>query len=431
MSARERIVECDKRHLWHPYTPMDEYVAQTDPIVVKRAAGARLFDENGRSYVDGNASWWCAVLGHGHPRLVAALKAQADALCHTSLAGITHEPAALLAEELGRAAPAGLGHVFFSDDGSTALEAAVKMALQYWTQSGRSERRRFVALEGAFHGETLGATALGGVEIFRRPFAGAIMDCFRVPSASDGYEQAFSAIERVLKSDADRIAGVVVEPIVQGAAGMRVYDVAYLAAVRKLTLEHDVFLILDEVFTGYGRTGPMWAAEHAGVTADLLCVAKGFTGGLLPMAATLATTRVFEGFFGGRERMFFHGHTYCGNPLGAAVAREVLRVYRDEDVLNRARPKAERIRQSFERWAGMFGLESWRALGMIGALDLPGGGGYLERSGWRVYEEALRRGAYLRPLGSTVYVTPALNIPDADLDELLGIVEESLKMVLA
>lgn len=430
MSARARIVELDKRYVWHPYTAMDEYVASVDPLVITRAAGARLYDADGRSYIDANSSWWCAALGHGHPRLVSALKRQADSLCHVSLAGVTHENAAMLAEELAAVAPGPLGHVFFSDDGSTALEAALKMAVQYWAQNGRPERTRFVALEGAFHGETLGVTALGGVEVFRRPFASVIMDCFRVPSAADGYERAFSAIERTLTSDADRIAAVVLEPVVQGAAGMRVYDPVFLRAVRELTSRHDVFLILDEVFTGFGRTGPMWAAEHAGVAPDILCSAKALTGGMLPLAATLTCSRVFEGFFGGGERTFFYGHTYAGNPLGAALAREVLAVYRDERILEQARPKAERIAKAFERMAELPGVTAFRAIGMIGALDLAGGAGYLERGGWRVYAEARKRGAYLRPLGNTVYVAPPLNIPDPDLDELLAIVEESLKTAL-
>ena len=426
---REEVVLLDKAHVWHPYTAMDEYMAEGDPLVVARASGCRLFDSDGRVYIDGNASWYCCALGHQHPRLVRALCAQAERLSHTALAGITHEPAALLARNLVRVAPSGLEHVFFSDDGSTSVEVALKMALQYWAQNGRPERTRFVALDGAYHGDTLGVTALGGVEIFRRPFSSVIMDCLRVPAASDGFERAFAALEALLEQQADQIAAVVLEPMVQAAAGMRTYDAEFLRRARALTLKHDVFLVLDEVFTGYGRTGPMWAADHASIAADLMCVAKGFTGGMLPMAATLATRRIFEGFFGGSGRTFFYGHTFTGNPLGAAVALEVLRVYEEEAVIERAQAKARRIQAAFSAFAEIPGVRSSRSLGMIGALELEGGQGYLERGGLRVYHEARRRGAYLRPLGNIVYITPALNIPDADLDELLAIVAESVQSV--
>jgi adenosylmethionine-8-amino-7-oxononanoate aminotransferase len=303
------------------------------------------------------------------------------------------------------------------------------MSLQYWAQNGRPERTRFVALDGAYHGDTLGVTALGGVEVFRRPFAGAIVDCLRVPAASDGFERAFSALEALLETDADRIAAVVLEPMVQGAAGMRIYEAEFLRRARTLTQKHDVFLVLDEVFTGYGRTGPMWAAEHAGIAPDLMCTSKGFTGGMMPMSATLATRRIFEGFFGGSERAFFYGHTFTGNPLGAAIALEVLRVYEEECVLERAALKATRIAASFAELAKIPGVASTRSLGMIGALELEGRQGYLERGGLRVCQEALRLGAYLRPLGQVIYITPALNITDADLDELLGIVHASVRHV--
>src|SRR4051812_31073758 len=425
--AREQIIALDKAHVWHPYTPMDEYIAETNPLVIARASGSRLFDADGRSYLDGNSSWWCAALGHNHPRLVRALQAQAERLSHTALAGMTHEPAALLAKNLVAVAPPGLEHVFFSDDGSTAVEVALKMSLQYWAQNGRPERTRFVALDGAYHGDTLGATALMGVEVFRRPFASVLIECLRVPAASDGYERAFAALEQLLERESDRIAAVVLEPMVQGAAGMRTYDAEFLRRARALTSQHDVILVLDEVFAGYGRTGPMWACDHAGIAPDILCTAKGFTGGMLPMSATLTTPRIFQGFFGGSERAFYYGHTFTGNPLGAAIALEVLRVYEEECVIERAAVKAERIRAAFAGFADLPGVLTTRSLGMIGVLELQGRQSYLERGGLRVYHEALRRGAYLRPMGNVVYITPPLNITDADLDELLGIVEGSVR----
>lgn len=431
--SRATIIELDKHHVWHPYTDMDAYIAEVDPLVVDRATGARLFDVDGQSYLDANASWWVATLGHGHPRLTAALTRQAERLCHASLAGVTHEAAACLARDLSAVAPPGLSWVFYSDDGSTAVEAAIKMALKLWVNEGRPERRRFVALDGAFHGETLGVTSLGGVEVFRRPYAGVLMECLHAPPpvgsepGEAAYARAFDALARLLGEGADTIAAVVLEPVVQGAAGMRMYPPAYVAAARELCTQHDVLLIVDEVFTGYGRTGPMWACDLAGIAPDILCTAKGFTGGVLPMAATLATARVFDAFRGSKERAFHYGHSYCGHPLGAAVAREVLAIYRDEDILVSARAKAARISSAFQSLEDAGVGRRARSLGMLGAIDLSLDAGYLGQAGWRVYAEARRRGAYLRPLGDVVYVAPPLNIPDPDLDELLDIVAESIR----
>jgi adenosylmethionine-8-amino-7-oxononanoate aminotransferase len=426
---RNEIVRLDKRHVWHPYTAMGRYLAETDPIVVVGAEGARLIEANGRTLIDANSSWWCAALGHQHPRLVAALCEQAQSLCHVAFGGITHEPSARLAAELSAAAPPGLERVFFSDDGSTAIEAALKLAVQYWAQNGRPERRRLLALSGAFHGETLGSAMASDIEVFQGSYAGLAVSCLRAPAGADGHARAVDALVELVTKHESELAAVLLEPVVQGAAGMRIYDPALVRVAREVTARHDVLLILDEVFTGYGRTGPMWAAELAGVAPDLLCVAKGFTAGMLPMAATLASARVFEGFLGDPSRAFFHGHTFAGNPLGARVALEVLAVYRDEAVLERARPKAARIASAFRALGELPGVSGARSLGMVGALEL-GAPGYLEPRGQLVYQHALARGAYLRPLGNTVYIAPPINIPDPDLDELLGIVEESLRVVL-
>jgi adenosylmethionine-8-amino-7-oxononanoate aminotransferase len=427
--SRESIVALDKKRVWHPYTAMDDYRARIDPIVVDRASGPYLYDVDGRSYIDANSSWWVASLGHNHPRLVEVLKRQAERNCHSALAGMTHEVVATLGEALCVAAPAGLEHVFFSDNGSTAVEVALKASLQYWAQSGRPSRKRFVSLEDAFHGESLGVTAIGGVELFRRPFAGAIPEQLRVPSPTKagGLQLAAEILSEVFGQHGETLAAVVLEPVVQGAAGMQIYDPAYLRIARKLCDQHDVLLVADEVFTGYGRTGPMWACEHAGVVPDLLCTAKGFCGGMLPMAATLVSDRVFEGFLGSADRAFYYGHSFCGNPLGAAVALEVLRIYREERVLERAAPKAAKIAAAFEALEELPSVARSRSLGMIGAVDLGGDEGYLARAGWRVYDEARSRGAYLRPMGNVVYVAPPLNIPDEVLDRLLAIVRESIE----
>jgi adenosylmethionine---8-amino-7-oxononanoate aminotransferase len=426
---REDIVRLDKSHVWHPYTAMDEYL-ESDPIVVTGARGARLFDANGRSYLDGNSSWYVATLGHGHPRLVAALKAQLDELPHVSLAGIAHEPAARLAEDLLRVAPAPFSRVFFTDDGSTAVEVAVKIAVQMWRQLGAPEKTRFVALEGAFHGDSVGAASLGGVAVFRRPFSGILFDCVHVPFPDpSAHARAFEALAGIVREESNRIAALFVEPVVQASAGMKMYDPTYLRELAALAAKHDVLLVADEVFTGYGRTGPMWATELAGIAPDILCIGKAMSP-MLPMGAALVTDRVEAAFRGDKSRALMYGHTLCGNPLGATLAREVLAVYRDERILERAKPKADAIARAFTDIGRLRGVSAVRSRGMIGAADL-GGGGYLGRLGWRVYEEAKKRGAYLRPLGDTVYVTPPLTIEDGELDELLGIARESMVTVLA
>ena len=428
---RADIVALDKAHVWHPYTPMDAW-ADEDPIVVARAKGVFLEEADGRRLLDGNSSWWVAVLGHGHPRILRAMAAQAETLAHCALGGIAHEPAAKLAEELVAVAPGAgsLSHVFYVDDGSTAIDAAAKMCVQGRRQMGQPRKQRLVALDGAFHGDSVGATSLGGVEVFRRLYAGVTFECVHAPfPEADGYARAFDAMRAILRDGADTIAGVFVEPVVQGASGMRIYPAEYLRELRALCDAHDVWLVVDEVFTGYGRTGPMWACEHAGIAPDIMCVGKAFSA-IVPMGAVLASESVFSAFRGDRDRAFFHGHTFCGNPIGAALAREVLAIYKDERVLDQAARGAGAIARAFERIAGVARVARVRSIGMIGAADLVDPDpGYLSGVGWRVYDEARKRGAYLRPLGSTVYVTPPLTIAEGELDQLLGIVEASVRAV--
>jgi adenosylmethionine-8-amino-7-oxononanoate aminotransferase len=405
---------------------MDHW-AETDPIVVSRAEGAWLEDVDGRRYLDGNASWGVAALGHSHPRLVRALDAQARALPHCSLFGIAHEPASRLARELVAIAPVGLTRAFFVDNGSTAVDAAVKMCAQGWRQLGAPGKTRFVALDGAFHGDTVGATSLGGVQVFRRPFAGVTFECVHAPFPDpDACDRALSAIARTLAEGAGTIAAVFVEPIVQGAAGMRVYGADFLRELRALCDRYEAWLVADEVFTGYGRTGPMWACEHAGIAPDIMCIGKAQSA-MVPMGAVLTGETVFHAFAGSRDRAFLHGHTFCGNPLGAALALEVLAIYRDERVLHQVAQKGPLISRAFERLSSRAGVERVRSIGMVGAADLADPtAGYLGGIGWRVYQEARKRGAYLRPLGSTVYVCPPLTISERDLDTLLMVLDESV-----
>lgn len=427
--TRDEIIRLDRARVWHPFTAVDAWERAT-PLVIARAEGASLYDVDGRRYLDGNSSWWVAALGHGHPRLRRVLAEQAAVLDHCAFAGITHEPAARLADELVAVAPPGLSRVFYTDNGSGAIEVAIKIALQSWKNRGRPGKTRFLALDGAYHGDTLGATSLGGVEVFRRPYAEVCFECVHAPfPAPDAFDRAFGAIRELIEREHETIAAVVIEPIVQGAAGMRIYDARYLAELRALTRSRDVLLVVDEVFTGYGRTGTMWASEHADITPDIMCIGKVFTT-MIPMAAALVTDAVYDTYRGGeRGRALYYGHTFCGNPIGAALAREVLAIYRDEQIVAGVGPKHAKIAAALGRVAERSGRPT-RAIGMIGAVDL-GGEGYLADIGWRVYEEALRRGAYLRPLGDTVYLCPPLVISDADLDELLDVFVDSIGAALS
>lgn len=429
--SRQDVVALERRHVWPPYTSSERHES-SEPLVVVGAEGPWLFDADGRKIIDANSSWWTCTLGHGHPRLRAALAHQAEQLMHVAAGGITHAPVALLAKELCEVAPEGLDRVHFSDDGSTAVEVAVKAAFQYWQQNGRPKRTRFVTLSGAYHGDTLGAASLAALDEFHSVFHPILFDVIRPPRADEvgGWERVFDDVLRALRERPDEIAGVIVEPVLQGAAGMQMYDPALLRAVREATHAIDTFLIADEVFTGYGRTGAMWACELADVAPDLLCTAKGFTAGVLPMAATLATTRVYDGFRGGAERALMHGHTFCGNPLGAAIAREVLAIYREDDVLAGIPERAALIERAFSRMAELDGVARVRTLGTIGAVDL-GDEGYRGARGWKAFDAALARGAFLRPLGDTVYIAPPLNLDLALLTRLLDIVHDSVRQALA
>ncbi|UJR86199.1 Hypothetical protein I5071_82810 [Sandaracinus amylolyticus] len=423
--SREDVIALERRHVWPPYTSSEKH-EQQEPLVIVRGEGAWIVDADERRYLDGVSSWWTCTLGHDPPRLRRVLREQAEQLIHVAAGGITHAPIALLAKELTEVAPAGLTRTHFSDDGSTSVEVAIKIAFQHWQQNGRAKRHRFVALAGAYHGDTIGAASLAALEEFSGVFGPLLFEIVRPPPPDQGWDAVIDHVERELRARPDEIAGVVVEPLIQGAAGMRMHPPEVLQRLRAITREIDTFLIADEVFTGYGRTGHMFACQRAGITPDLMCIAKGFTAGILPMAATMATDRVYDGFRGGPSRALMHGHTFCGHPLGAAIAREVLAIYRDEKIVEGVAPRAAIIERRFARIAEIPGVRRVRALGMIGAADL-GEGGYSGAMGHRVYEEALRRGAYLRPLGDTVYVAPPLNVSFEELEQLLDVFEESIR----
>ncbi|HEV2724606.1 MAG TPA: adenosylmethionine--8-amino-7-oxononanoate transaminase, partial [Thermoleophilaceae bacterium] len=330
-----KLVEDDRTCLWHPFTQQRGW-HEEDPVIVARGEGTDLLDVHGRRYIDGVSSLWCNVHGHRHPRIDAAVRAQLDQVAHSTMLGLTHPTAIRLARRLVGMAPPGLTRVFYSDSGSTATEIALKMAFQFWQQRGGEDRRRtrFIALRDAYHGDTIGSVSVGGIDLFHSMYRPLLFDTLKA-EPGDTADMA-----RLFGRHPGEIAAVIMEPLVQGAAGILVHPPGYLRAVRDLCHEHGALLICDEVATGFGRTGRMFACEHEGVSPDLLCMAKGITGGYLPLAATLTSERVYEGFLGEHEelRTFFHGHTYTGNPLACAAALASLDLFERERTLERLQP---------------------------------------------------------------------------------------------
>ena len=417
--ARMDLVAADRAHLWHPFTQQRGW-AQEEPVIVERAEGATLTDVHGRRYIDGVSSLWCNVHGHRHPRIDAAVEAQLGRVAHSTMLGLTHRPAIELARRLVELAPAGLTRVFYSDSGSTATEIALKMAFQYWRQRGE-ERRRFACLEMAYHGDTIGAVSAGGIDLFHSMYRPLLFDTLKAPPGDA------AAMERLLSAHQGEVAALIVEPLVQGAAGMVVHPEGYLRALRDLCDRYDVLLIADEVATGFGRSGRMFACEHEDVAPDLLCVAKGLTGGYMPLAATLAGERIYEGFLGEFEefRTFFHGHTYTGNPLACAAAIATLDVFREERTLERLAPKIELLGKLLAPIAEHAAVREVRRCGFMVGIELEEHPLAL-RMGHRVTLEARRRGAIIRPLGDVVVLMPPLAIAEAELRRLVELTGEAV-----
>jgi adenosylmethionine-8-amino-7-oxononanoate aminotransferase len=419
--------QLDRDHLWHPFTQQQGW-SEEEPLLIERGEGSHLFDVDGRRYIDGTASLWCNVHGHRHPVIDAAVSKQLGRVAHSTMLGLSHPGAAELAGRLIGIAPPGLSRVFYSDSGSTAAEIALKMAFQYQAQRGGEHARRtaFVKLREAYHGDTIGSVSVGGIDLFHSTYQPLLFDT-HAAEPGDAAD-----LEHVLAAHGEEVAAVIVEPLVQGAAGILVQPPGYLRAVRELCDEHGVLLICDEVATGFGRTGTMLACEQEGVAPDLLCLAKGITGGYLPLAATLATEAIYEGFLGTPEqqRTFFHGHTYTGNPLAVAAALASLDVFESERTIERLGPKIELLGERLEEIEAMPEVAEVRWRGFMVGIDLGAHDSAL-RMGHRVTLEARRRGALVRPLGDTVVLVPPLSISAEDLDRLLTITAESIAAACA
>jgi adenosylmethionine-8-amino-7-oxononanoate aminotransferase len=424
-----------KSFLWHPFTQMQGWAGEGAPLI-ESGDGVWLTDAHGRRYIDGVSSLWCNVHGHRHPLIDAAVRTQLERVAHTTLLGLSHRPGEELGRRLVELAPTGLERVFFSDSGSTAVEIALKMAFQYWRQSAeaRPSRVKFVSLEDGYHGDTIGSVSVGGMDLFHSLYGPLLFDSYKVP-AGDA-----AALARVLADRGGEIAAVVIEPLVQGAAGMKLQPPGYLRAVRELCDSHDVFLICDEVATGFGRTGRMFACEHEGVAPDFLCLAKGLTGGYLPLAATLTTDRVFEAFLGEYADFstFFHGHTYTGNPLACAAALATLDVFEQEHTLERLQLKIELLQQLLGDLVDPLpGVGEVRRVGFMCGIELMADPARAIpykpalRMGHQVALAARARGAIIRPLGDVVVLMPPLSIGADELEELVEITADSISAAIA
>src|SRR4029079_14438776 len=406
----------DRSVLWHPFTQQQGWAGEDFPVI-DHADDTTLYDTAGNAYIDGVSSLWCTIHGHRHPAIDLAIKDQLDHVAHSTMLGLSHAPAAKLAKRLVDLAPDGLSRVFFSDNRSTACEIAVTMAYQWWHQQGEWWRSGFVCLRDSYHGDTIGSVSVGGIELFHSLYRPLLFDTWHAEPGDPDHMRA------LLEEHGDRVAAVIVEPLVQGAAGIQVHPDGYLRAVRELCDEFGVFLICDEVATGFGRTGTMFACEQEGVSPDFMCLAKGLTGGYLPLAPTLTSERVYEGFLGAFEqfRTFFHGHTYTGNPLACAAALATLAVFEQERTLERLQPKIALLGDLLAEYVEPLGAvaEVRRRGFMVGIqlAEVP----LDARMGHRVTLEARARGAIVRPLGDTVVLMPPLSIQPGELRRLVEI----------
>ncbi len=397
--AEQQLLVLDQAHAWHPYT---QHQGMALPIPIARAEGAWLYETNGRPILDAVSSWWVTTHGHGQQEIVDAITTQARTLDHVMFAGFTHEPAVELAAALAARMPRGLTRVFFSDNGSTAVEVAVKMSLQAFANEG-SPRRLVAALEHAYHGDTFGAMSASGRGLFTTPFNPLLFDVARLPDPSEG--DTLAALDALLEERGHELAAVIVEPLLLGAAGMRVWDERVLQGIRERTRAAGVHLIADEVLTGFGRTGPMWACDRADVSPDIMCLSKGITGGFLPLGATIATERIFDAFLGNRTRTFFHGHSYTANPIACAAARAALTLYDEESEDARIALEVAQATH-LAALASHAGVQSVRHIGTVAAVELAGTPGYLSGVGRALSSYALEQGVLLRPLGNVAYVLP-------------------------
>jgi adenosylmethionine-8-amino-7-oxononanoate aminotransferase len=444
---KETLAQWDKQYVWHPFTQMQDWL-QTEPLIIERGEGCFLVDVDGNRYIDGVSSLWVLVHGHGKRELIDALYQQAEKLCHSTLLGLANQPSIELAKKLVGIVPQGLTKVFYSDNGSTSVEIALKMAYQYWQQKGEKKRKSFLSFTNGYHGDTIGAVSVGGIDLFHKAYRPLLFKtrkspspyCYRCPikmRPESCHLACVEVFEDKVKKYKEELCAIVIEPSVQGAAGMIIQPEGFLPAIRKIAKENGLLFITDEVATGFGRTGSMFACIGEGVQPDLLCVAKGITGGYLPLAATVTTDEVFDGFLAEFDefKTFFHGHTYTGNPLACAVALANLEVFEKERLIEKVRKDSEDLRRSLARFYNLSHVGEVRQKGFMVGIELvenrrtkkPYAAG--EKIGQRVIMEARKQGVIIRPLGDVIVLMPPLAIEESTLQELLAVTYDSIQAV--
>lgn len=426
----------DKEFIWHPYTQMKD-CGKLAPILIEKAKGAKLYDARGNFYYDTISSWWCNVHGHNHPKIKRAIKKQLDSLEHVLFAGFTHKPAIALAEKLVSIAPENLAKVFFSDNGSTAVEVAIKVSFQYWQNTGKSGKARFIALDRGYHGDTIGAMSVSGRSLFNEKFSPMLFPSFKIPSpycyrCPMGKERQSCAIdcvkplEKLLKEKSEEVAGIILEPLILCAGGMIVYPEEYLARAAQLAEKYGAHLILDEVATGFGRTGKMFACEYVeDIRPDFLCLSKGITAGYMPLGAILTTDEIYQTFYADYEknRTFFHGHTFTANPLACSAGLASLEIFEEENTMERIKKIIPIFKDRLERFRGLSIVGDVRHIGLIGALELVKNKktreNFKERIGLQVYKMGLEKNLILRPLGNITYLFLPLSLRKNELEDIM------------
>lgn len=446
---KEELIKEDLDLIWHPCSQMKDY-EELKPILVDRAKGLYVYDSQGKRYADVVSSWWCNLLGHSNDRINSAVKSQLDKVEHVIFSNFTHEPAISLCQSLSKMLPQGLTKFFFTDNGSSAIEAAMKMSFQYHYQTGNPQKTKFMALTDAYHGETLGALSVSGVDLYSQMYKPILFDIERI-DGPDCYRckygknrqtcdaECFESVEKVFEQSGDTTCSFLIEPMIQAAAGMMMYSPVYLKKLREICDKYNVHLIADEIAVGYGRTGKMFACEHCGISPDIMCLSKGLTGGYMPMALAIATDQIYDAFYGDYNdgKAFMHSHTYCGNPLACAAANEVLKILEEEDILKKSQEKAilfnKTIKDKLESHPNVGEI---RSLGLINAIELvvdketkqPFDS--KDRIGYQIYKQALNKGVILRPLGNILYFNPPLIIEAEDMEFVTDVCKESLEMIL-
>ena len=449
MDRTQELVQKDLQYIWHPCSQMKDY-EELPPIIIDHGKGVYLYDKAGKSYLDVVSSWWCNLLGHCNEKISGRMKQQLDTLEHVIFANFSHEPAITLCERLMQILPKGLEKFNFSDNGSASVECALKMSFQYQYQTGHPEKKRFMALSDGYHGETIGALSVGGLDLYAEIYKPMLMDIVRV-EAPDCYRcpygkhrdscqcECFEKAEQALTEHGHEIAAFIVEPLVQGSAGMRIYPPLYLKKLRDACTRHGVLLIADEIATGFGRTGKLFACDHAGISPDIMCISKGLTGGYLPMAITITTKEIYDAFYDdyNKGKAFMHSHTYSGNPLACSAALAVQDILEEEHILEHAAVRAKYLHAALEKALGDHpNVGEIRHIGLINGIELVAdratktGFPSEDRVGYQVYKNALQEGLLLRPLGNVLYFNPPLIINEKEIDEAVSICSRVVKKTL-